>query len=505
MLIAGPAPPLSLTPQNTFATTPAAPSPELRDSLGSACMNSSSEDVTARDRTRSLFSSSSASTTDSPHKRPSAFKADGRSGGEEAAAVPVSCSSCERDFSLVFRRRQYCRRCREAFCDGCIVTADVDEGCGSKLKVCEPCHERVKADAGHPVYKLLGHLAPLYFDAIVDERCASITALSRMSTADALKMLDRCGIVENRHRMFILAKLSKLGNARHHHQPSVAGSGGSGSSSNSGGGVTSAALGELQSPVALATKAAAASAAGVSASASAAAAAGASSASTAPMRRHFRTQSMNSSSGDLLGSLGRGTDTGPRAPPFGSMSGRRMSASKAGVSDPTGKYVSTPTPTLQERCQDRMYSLCLKLEENKTRAAQWRSRLLECLSRLNTERVLRRYYGILNRFKLTSRLLRSFLTVDSSSSDVHVRKDLFLNGAHHAPSCNVCGVSYTFFNREHHCRTCYESCCGVCCSRPSGGAPRLCLTCARGSGALLSPDVRSRSSSLRVASSRGYI
>eukprot|EP00659_Diplonema_papillatum_P020190 gene20190-31048_t len=42
------------------------------------------------------------------------------------------------------------------------------------------------------------------------------------------------------------------------------------------------------------------------------------------------------------------------------------------------------------------------------------------------------------------------------------RRELFLQGKHHARACAVCETPFKFFNREHHCRSCYRSVCAPC-------------------------------------------
>eukprot|EP00941_MAST-03F_sp_MAST-3F-sp1_P005776 g5776.t1 len=67
----------------------------------------------------------------------------------------------------------------------------------------------------------------------------------------------------------------------------------------------------------------------------------------------------------------------------------------------------------------------------------------------------------------------------------------------HQTNCSLCSEPYTLFNREHHCRLCFSSCCGPC-SRPPGASnevsgwlsvtlspnSRICKVC-QGSGAVV--------------------
>eukprot|EP00755_Sulcionema_specki_P013097 Sspe_Gene.8682::Locus_2936_Transcript_1_1_Confidence_1.000_Length_1924::g.8682::m.8682 len=42
------------------------------------------------------------------------------------------------------------------------------------------------------------------------------------------------------------------------------------------------------------------------------------------------------------------------------------------------------------------------------------------------------------------------------------RRRAFENGQHHSTRCYLCSTAYSFFNREHHCRTCFNSVCQAC-------------------------------------------
>ena len=128
----------------------------------------------------------------------------------DGAPEPTECAKCVKGFSI-FRSKYYCRRCTETYCDACCAMTSAAGGGGAPIKVCSGCCYHIEQSCGHPIYQLLGHLAPNYFDKAIQSGCISEDVVRSLTTNDMLRLLKNCGVTDSRHHMYLLARLSNYG------------------------------------------------------------------------------------------------------------------------------------------------------------------------------------------------------------------------------------------------------------------------------------------------------
>ena len=66
---------------------------------------------------------------------------------------------------------------------------------------------------------------------------------------------------------------------------------------------------------------------------------------------------------------------------------------------------------------------------------------------------------------------------EAAMQEVKKRRAEFQKKTHKSPTCMLCLKSFTLFDREHHCRVCFRSCCDVCSKTRSKEGARSCDWC----------------------------
>eukprot|EP01061_Rhynchopus_euleeides_P005205 TRINITY_DN14445_c0_g1_i1.p1 TRINITY_DN14445_c0_g1~~TRINITY_DN14445_c0_g1_i1.p1 ORF type:complete len:347 (+),score=103.07 TRINITY_DN14445_c0_g1_i1:1861-2901(+) len=132
-------------------------------------------------------------------------------GSDAASSCDQSgCHGCKRGFTI-FRSRVFCRRCGGNFCESCCEQTTTDAASCTRIKVCTPCHRFIQENCGHPIYQMLGYLAPTYFDAVIATGCVGPEDVRRMTTNEMLSLLKSIDVADERHRMYLIARLSQHG------------------------------------------------------------------------------------------------------------------------------------------------------------------------------------------------------------------------------------------------------------------------------------------------------
>eukprot|EP00659_Diplonema_papillatum_P014110 gene14110-21620_t len=426
-----------------------------------------------------------------------------------------TCAECCSQFSF-FKRRHACAACKFTFCEACSVSR-------AGVRRCRACHRDRETAVESPLYKLLGPLAEAHYANFVTSG-VEMASLASMRTPELHEFLANA-CVPKEHHAFILARISKFrGNPESTEEQSLSLGGDlyqpaaarSTSFSSDDGSVEHDDL-AFTMPAAIVHRNGAGS--------------------DRPVQKQ---RSRLKSGGGSLSSAHAGDLFPRRTPrilrstsPDPKPQSNLLNSSKDLALKPTQSAASPPFGSLGSSAKDEHPYLTVKrkrlmeevtllearaiaLRENARESGPKGLPLLESgyeLSKkvekltlaLETTRVMvagtlaaaakkrfvgHRYATWLSWMCWKRKATRATGEWHREENEVKRRKALFLRGLHHSKGCAVCRVSFSTFQREHHCRACYRAVCAGCCPQTK---PRICVPCLNINGTVSSQGLTASS------------